>query len=177
MEWISWLALLDGHDHLIAREVIQRGVAAVFMLAFLSSYHQFPVLLGERGLLPAPEFLDRVGDRVGPTLFRWHRTPYSDRLLRAMCLVGIVLGATVVVGLPQQGPAWSMIAVFGAMWLLYLSIHSVGQVFYGFGWESMLLECGFLVGFLGSHAVAPPLLILFFAFQRYFLRGISIGGF
>ncbi|MGO3208774.1 MAG: lipase maturation factor family protein [Brachybacterium sp.] len=173
MEWTSWLALLDGHDHLIAREVIQRGVAAVFMLAFLSSFHQFPVLLGERGLLPATEFLERVGDRAGPTLFRWRRTPYSDRLLRVMCLVGIVLGAAVVVGLPQQGPAWSMIAVFGVMWLLYLSIHSVGQVFYGFGWESMLLECGFLVGFLGSHAVAPPLLILFFL--RWMLLRLEFG--
>ncbi|MGO1568648.1 MAG: lipase maturation factor family protein, partial [Brachybacterium sp.] len=147
------LALLDGSDHMIARDVIQRGVAAVFVLAFLSTFRQFPGLLGEEGLLPAKDFLERAGDRAGPTLFRWRLTPYSDRLLRIMCLVGIVLGAAVVAGLPQQGPAWSMIAVFGVMWGLYLSIHSVGQIFYGFGWESMLLECGFLVGFLGSHAV------------------------
>lgn len=173
MDLTALLSLLEGHDHLIAREVIQRGVAAVFVLAFLSSLRQFPVLLGERGLLPAEEFLARAGDRAGPTLFRWHRTPYSDSLLRVMCLAGIVLGAAVVVGLPQQGPAWSMIAVFGAMWGLYLSIHSVGQVFYGFGWESMLLECGFLVGFLGSHEVAPPLLILFFL--RWMLLRLEFG--
>lgn len=48
------------------------------------------------------------------------------------------------------------------MWGLYLSIHSLGQRFYGFGWESMLLEVGFVVGFLGSHAVPPPTLILLF---------------
>lgn len=167
------LALLDGSDHMIARDVIQRGVAAVFVLAFLSTFRQFPVLLGEEGLLPAKDFLERAGDRAGPTLFRWRLTPYSDRLLRIMCLVGIVLGAAVVAGLPQQGPAWSMIAVFGVMWGLYLSIHSVGQIFYGFGWESMLLECGFLVGFLGSHAVAPPLLILFFL--RWMLLRLEFG--
>ncbi|ATG52841.1 hypothetical protein CFK38_15880 [Brachybacterium vulturis] len=173
MDWSSWLGLLDGHDFTIAREVIQRGVAAVFLLAFLSTFHQFPVLLGERGLLPAPDFLERAGDRAGPTLFRWRRTPYSDRLLRVMCLAGMLLGALTVLGLPQQGPAWTTIVVFGAMWALYLSIHSVGQIFYGFGWESMLLECGFLVGFLGSHAVAPPLLILFFL--RWMLLRLEFG--
>lgn len=173
MDWSSWLGLLDGHDFTIAREVIQRGVAAVFVLAFGSTFHQFPVLLGERGLLPVPDFLERAGDRAGPTLFRWRRTPYSDRLLRAMCLAGMLLGALTVLGLPQQGPAWTTIVVFGAMWGLYLSIHSVGQVFYGFGWESMLLECGFLVGFLGSHAVAPPLLMLLFL--RWMLLRLEFG--
>lgn len=173
MDWTGWPALLEGHEYTLAREIIQRGVAAVFVLAFLSTYHQFPVLLGERGLLPVPEFLERAGRRAGPTLFRWRRTPYSDRLLRAMCLLGMLLGAATVLGLPQQGPAWTTIAVFGAMWGLYLSLHSVGQVFYGFGWESMLLECGFLVGFLGSHAVAPPLLILLFL--RWMLLRLEFG--
>ena len=46
-----------------------------------------------------------------------------------------------------------MLAVFGTMWAMYLSIVSVGQIFYGYGWESMLLECGALMGLLGSHAV------------------------
>lgn len=173
MDWTGWLALLDGHDYLIAREVLQRGVAAVFLLAFLSTFHQFPVLLGERGLLPVPELLKRAGGRLGPTLFSLRGFRYSDRLLRLMCLVGMALGAATVLGLPQQGPAWTMIVVFLAMWGLYLSIHSVGQIFYGYGWESMLLECGFLVGFLGSHAVAPPLLILLFL--RWMLLRLEFG--
>lgn len=61
MDWSSWLGLLDGHDYTIAREVIQRGVAAVFVLAFGSTFHQFPVLLGERGLLPVADFLQHAG--------------------------------------------------------------------------------------------------------------------
>lgn len=162
MDLSTWLALLDAHDRTIAREVIQRGVAVIYVIAFLSTYHQFPALLGERGLLPAPEHLARPSSRRSPSLFHWHRTPYSDRLLRPMCTVGMLLGASVVVGLPQQGPAWTTIPVFLAMWGLYLSIHSIGQRFYGFGWESMLLEVGFVVGFLGSHAVPPPTLILLF---------------
>ena len=109
MDVMSWIALGDAHDYEIAREVIQRGVAAVFVLAFASTHRQFPVLLGERGLLPTPEYLERAGDYVGPTIFRWRATPYSDRLLRLMCLAGILLGVSVVVGLPQQGPAWATI--------------------------------------------------------------------
>ena len=39
---------------------------------------------------------------------------------------------------------------FLALWLLYMSIVNVGQTFYGFGWEMLLLEAGFIVAFLGS---------------------------
>ena len=35
-----------------------------------------------------------------------------------------------------------------------LSFVNVGQTFYGFGWESMLLEAGFYAIFLGSRAHA-----------------------
>ncbi|GAA1484173.1 lipase maturation factor family protein [Brachybacterium fresconis] len=173
MEWMNGFALLDAQDYTIAREIIQRGVAAVFVLAFASTYRQFPVLLGERGLLPTPDHLARSLGRGGPSLFRWRRVGYSDRLLRGMCAVGMLLGASAVIGLPQQGPGWTTIPVFLAMWGLYLSIHSVGRIFYGYGWESMLLECGFIVGFLGSHQVAPPLLILWFL--RWMLLRLEFG--
>jgi len=173
MEWTSWLVLLEAHDYTIAREIILRGVAAVFVLAFLSTLNQFPALLGERGLLPAHEHLARPRARRGPSLFHTRLFPYSDRLLRVMCLIGMLLGASVVIGLPQQGPGWTTIPVFLVMWVLYLSIHSLGRTFYGFGWESMLLECGFLVGFLGSHEVAPPLLMLWFL--RWMLLRLEFG--
>ncbi|UQN29527.1 lipase maturation factor family protein [Brachybacterium kimchii] len=176
MDLHAWLSLLDAREYTIAREVIMRGVALVFVIAFASTWRQFPALLGERGLLPAPRYLARLeqrGIRGGPTLFRFSRTPYSDRLLRIMCAIGMLLGAACVLGLPQLGPAWTTIPVFLVMWGLYLSIHSVGQVFYGFGWESMLLECGAVVGFLGSDAVAPPLLILLFL--RWMLLRLEFG--
>ena len=39
--------------------------------------------------------------------------------------------------------------------MLYLSFVNVGQTFYGFGWETLLLEAGFLTIFAGGSAVAP----------------------
>ncbi|WP_210507066.1 lipase maturation factor family protein [Naasia sp. SYSU D00057] len=151
MEWLA------ANDSEIARQVLQRGIGAVYLIAFLSTLAQFPALLGERGLLPVPRLIARAGGAIGPTLFRWR---YSDGLLRAVAIVGAVLAALVVVGLPQTGPPWVPMLVFLVMWALYLSIVNVGQTFYGFGWESLLLEAGFTAAFLGSNEVAPPTTIM-----------------
>jgi hypothetical protein len=159
MEWFgSWLGGWFGTaDFGLARFVLQRGIAAIFLLAFVSSALQFPALLGEHGLLPVPRYLVRVARPPGPTLFRWR---YSDGLLRAVAWTGASLGLAVVLGLPQLGPAWVPMAVFLAMWLLYMSIVNVGQVFYGFGWEILLLEAGFLAAFLGSNQTTTPAITL-----------------
>lgn len=154
VDWVGWF---DAPDYGIAREVLQRGIAAVYFLAFLSGKNQFPALLGERGLLPAPRFLERYGRLAMPTLFRWR---YSDRLLRAVCLTGMAIAVTLVAGLPQLGPPWLPLIAFLALWLMYMSIVNVGQTFYSFGWEILLLEAGFTVAFLGSNQTAPPKTIL-----------------
>ncbi|MDQ1513934.1 MAG: hypothetical protein QOC59_1776, partial [Microbacteriaceae bacterium] len=145
---MGWFAATDAE---FARQVLQRGVAAVYVLAFVSTARQFPALLGEHGLLPVPRFLARM--RPGPTLFRWR---YSDRLLAVVCWTGVTVALALVLGLPQRGPDWLPMLAFLAIWGLYLSIVSVGQTFYGFGWETLLLEAGFTVAFLGSDSSPPP---------------------
>ncbi|MET0782726.1 MAG: lipase maturation factor family protein [Leifsonia flava] len=167
----------DAPDYEFAREVLQRGVAALYLVAFLSSLNQFRVLLGEHGLLPVPDFVEvlrRVPARHrGFSLFRWR---YSDRLLAVVCWLGMLLAASVVLGLPQSGPAWVPLLVFLVLWLSYMSIVTVGQTFYGFGWEMLLLEAGFTVGFLGSNEVPPPtwiiLLIAWLVFRLEFGAGM-----
>ena len=57
--------------------------------------------------------------------------------------------------------------------MLYLSIANVGQTFYSFGWESMLLEAGFFAAFLGPRMLAPsPIVILIF---RWMLFRVEFG--
>ncbi|MGW9167255.1 lipase maturation factor family protein [Agromyces sp. NPDC055658] len=158
MDWTAWF---DAHDYEVARQVLQRGVAALAVVAFVSTLNQFRPLLGERGLLPVPELLRRAsapGARLrGPSLFRWG---YSDRRLVVVAATGIVLAASLVAGLPQLGPPWLPLVLFLALWVLYLSVVNVGQTFYGFGWEMLLCEALFTVAFLGSDEVPPPVVTI-----------------
>jgi hypothetical protein len=62
---------------------------------------------------------------------------------------------------------------WAVMWALYLSIVNVGQVWYGFGWESLLLETGFLAIFLGNSDAAPPVFTLFLL--RWLLFRLEFG--
>ncbi len=158
---------MDGFasvDFEFARQVLQRGIAALFIVAFVSTLNQFRPLLGERGLLPAPELLDwaRTSKRgwtlLRPTVFRYVR--YTDRRLVALCVTGIVIAATLVCGIPQLFSPWVSMACFLALWLGYMSITSIGQTFYGFGWEMLLLEAGFLAAFLGSDAEPPATVVI-----------------
>jgi hypothetical protein len=151
MDWFS------APDYRIARLLIERGLALIYLIAFLVALNQFPALLGERGLLPAPRFLRRASFREAPSLFHLH---YSDAFLRAVAWTGIALSGALVVGLPQEGPLWLPMLVWLVLYVLYLSIVNVGQRFYSFGWESLLLEAGFLGIFLGNARTAPPFLVL-----------------
>ncbi|KQZ10673.1 hypothetical protein ASD23_00395 [Agromyces sp. Root1464] len=154
MDWTDWF---DAHDYEIARQILQRGVGALAFVAFLSTLNQFRPLLGEHGLLPVPELLRHASRLRGPSVFRWG---YSDRRLVVVAVVGLVLAASVVAGLPQLGPPWVPLIVFLVLWILYLSIVNVGQTFYGFGWEMLLCEALFTVAFLGSDQTPPPLTIV-----------------
>ncbi len=158
---------MDGFaavDFEFAREVLQRGIAALFVVAFVSTLNQFRPLLGEHGLLPAPELLDwarsspRARRMLRPTLFLYVR--YTDRRLVALCVAGIVVAGALVAGIPQLGPPWVPMLCFLALWLGYMSITSIGQTFYGFGWEMLLLEAGFLAAFLGSNDQPPPTVVI-----------------
>lgn len=158
---------MDGFaavDFELARQVLQRGIAALYLVAFISTVRQFRPLLGERGLMPAPELLAWVkGSRtraqlLKPTVFRW--VGYSDRRLAALCWGGIVVSVALVIGVPQLGPPWVPMLCFLALWFGYMSITSIGQTFYGFGWEMLLVEAGFVAAFLGSNTQPPPTLVI-----------------
>lgn len=151
---LDWLA---APDHVAARWVVQHLVALVYVIAFTVALAQFRPLLGERGLTPIPRFLARTTFRRHPSVFHLR---YSDVLFRAVAGMGLVLALAALAGATDVLPLGAGIALWGLLWVLYLSIVTVGQVWYGFGWESLLLEAGFLVTFLGPADVAPPAPIL-----------------
>ncbi len=152
---MSWL---DAPQYWLTRFVFERALGVIYVVAFLTALNQFRPLLGEHGLLPVPRFVRRVRFGDAPSLFQLR---YSDRLLLASAWLGVLLGASVVAGLPQSGPLWVPMVVWLALWALYLSIVNVGQTFYSFGWESLLCEVGALAVFLGNARTAPPILLVF----------------
>jgi hypothetical protein len=139
-------------DVSLVRLIVQRALAAIYLIAFLAVARQFKPLLGERGLLPVPAFLKGVRFSDAPSIFHWR---YSDRLLTVIAVAGLTISASALLGLSDAGPSWLSLVSWLLLWVLYLSIVNVGQTFYAFGWESMLLEAGFFAAFLGPAGVAP----------------------
>ncbi|HKC29874.1 MAG TPA: hypothetical protein VKB75_17800, partial [Jatrophihabitans sp.] len=75
----SWFR---ADDYWLSRLVFERGLALIYLVAFLVALNQFRALLGSDGMLPIPRFLSRVSFRRAPSLFHWR---YSDRLFAAVC--------------------------------------------------------------------------------------------
>ena len=132
-------------------------MAVLYLIAFWSTLNQFRALLGEHGLLPAPR---RPGRRpaTGPDGLQPLATTPTSRLV-GVAVVGMVLAAALVAGIPQAGPPWVPLAGFLVLYGLYMSIVNIGQTFYGFGWERLLLEAGFMVG-VPRLATAPPMPVI-----------------
>jgi hypothetical protein len=108
--------------------------------------------------------------RDAPSLFQFR---YSDGLVVAVGVTGIAVGALLLFDLPQQGPIWLPMLAWLVLWALYLSVVNVGQIFYGFGWESLLLETGALAVFLGNDETAPPILVV--VLVRWLLFRVEFG--
>ncbi len=160
-----WFGQID-----LVRLAIQRGMAAIYFVAFLAVLRQFKPLLGERGLLPVPAYLKKASALGSPSIFFWR---YSDRLLDGAAWTGLIVSACAIGGLTEAGPVWLSMASWLLLWALYLSIVNVGQTFFAFGWESMLLEAGFFTAFLGPARMQPsivPVLIL-----RWMLFRVELG--
>jgi hypothetical protein len=150
----------NAPEYWLGRLILERGIAIVYVLAFVGAARQFRALLGERGLLPVPKYLARQSFRQSPSIFHIH---YSDRFFATIAWLGALLSAAMALGVAGVLPLWAAMLVWLLLWVLYLSIVNVGQTWYSFGWESLMLETGFLAIFLGNDRVAPPLLAMWMA--------------
>ncbi|WP_035795799.1 lipase maturation factor family protein [Kitasatospora mediocidica] len=154
----------------LSRLVLLRLLAAVYLVGFLAAARQFRALIGVHGILPVPRFLARRPFRRAPSIFQFG---YSDLGFAVVAWTGAALAAAVLAGAADAVPLWASMLFWTALWVLYLSIVNVGQVWYGFGWESLLLEAGFLAVFLGNATVAPPTPVLWLF--RWLLFRVEFG--
>jgi hypothetical protein len=164
---MDWLA---APGDWLGRLVFQRGLAAIYVVAFLVAANQFRALIGAHGLTPVPAYLRQVSFRRAPSVFHLR---YSDRFFAAVAWAGAGLSAAVAAGLADLVPLGAAMAMWALLWALYLSIVNVGQVWYGFGWESLLCEAGVLAVFLGNARTAPPVLVMWLL--RWLLFRLEFG--
>jgi len=134
------------------RSVILKGLAIVYLIAFLSLIPQLSGLIGAHGILPTGEYLDTIRTQTGlerywllPTL-AWMNS--SDMFLQALCWTGCGLAIALFMDIA------SLTSLFG-MFVLYLSIVSIGQDFLSFQWDILLLEAGFAGMLLAHRALLP----------------------
>ena len=139
---------MNPRGYRLTRFWILRLLALVYATAFLVLVLQHQALIGSGGLLPADLFLERIrasydgsvseAAMLLPTLF-W--IDCSDATLRAAAWSGLILSLLALIGVSNALLQFTL-------WALYLSFVQIGQLFYGYGWESQLAETGFLVIFL-----------------------------
>ncbi len=144
--------LNSGTNHqIIITHLFLRGLGLIYFIAFFSLWLQIDGLIGSEGILPAQRFLENFQEQTGggfgelPTLF-WLNS--SDVMLNALALAGALLAFAAIL-LPFSTILW------GLLWVLYLSLFNVGQVFLSFQWDILLLETGFLAIFLLPFSLVP----------------------
>jgi hypothetical protein len=154
MDWLS------APEYWLGRLILERGTAVVYVVAFVAAARQFRALIGEHGLLPVPRYLARHSFIRTPSIFHLH---YSDRFFATFAWSGAALAAGMAAGLADVVPLGVTVLLWLLLWVAYLSVVNVGQTWYLFGWESLLLEMGFLAIFLGNDRIAPPVLAMWLA--------------
>ncbi|XP_062611448.1 lipase maturation factor 1-like [Saccostrea cucullata] len=144
---------LQTNTFWLTRIVLLRYIGFIYFVAFLVALHQNKELCGQQGLIPAHKFLKRIQQETkGINMETFTRIPslvwlidYEenlDKFLDYTAYAGLALSLFVIV---VGGANWFIMI---GLWVLYHSIVNLGSTWYGFGWESQLLETGFLATFL-----------------------------
>jgi lipase maturation factor 1 len=145
-----WGRHVEPPSHVLVRRVFLRSIGIIYLIAFVSLWVQIAGLIGRNGIAPAHLAMDSARRQVAAEMIgvdRYHLVPTfcwfeaGDAFLKFQCAAGTVLAALLILGV---APAPCLFL----LWLIYLSLTTVGGVFLGFQWDNLLLETGLLAVFL-----------------------------
>ena len=150
------------------RQLQIRSLGAISWVAFLILFWQGRALWGDRGLLPISRVIDQFHL---PSLFVFLE---PDAWIRPLAGLGLLFSTFLVLGRAN-------VPLLLGIWAIQLSFVNSGQLFYGYGWETQLLELIFLSLPLvplwhwklasSSH---PPMRVAIWA-QRWMLFRLMLG--
>ena len=151
--WVTrllWGVPVRSETYRVTSWLFLRLLGAIYLVAFASFGTQAAGLIGSHGILPEADFLRGVHAYLGaaaywnvPTLLWLNR---GDVYLRAVWILGVCLSLFLLCGANGRPLRF-------ALFVLYLSLDTAGQVFMSYQWDALLLEAGFLAVFLGSEVV------------------------
>src|SRR6266542_5893250 len=140
--------------YVLSRWLFLRLVGVVYLVVFASLAVQVRGLIGEHGLFPLGEYLERARETYGegawrllPTRFWWDA---SDRALVVITVSGMALAGLLILDVLP-------LIVLPVLWLFYLSLAVAGQDFLSFQWDGLLLEAGFLAALWAPAGWFPSL--------------------
>uniref|UniRef100_F6Z6S9 Lipase maturation factor 1 n=1 Tax=Equus caballus TaxID=9796 RepID=F6Z6S9_HORSE len=130
-------ARLGAGTFWLTRIVLLRALAFVYFVAFLVAFHQNKQLIGDRGLLPCRLYLRSVQQHFrggagwdavsyAPTLLWLLDWSHMDSNLDAIALLGLGVSSFILV------TGCANMVLMAALWVLYMSLVNVGQVWYSF---------------------------------------------
>uniref|UniRef100_A0A8D0GGK3 Lipase maturation factor 1 n=1 Tax=Sphenodon punctatus TaxID=8508 RepID=A0A8D0GGK3_SPHPU len=117
----------------LSRLVLLRAIASLYLLAFLVAYNQNKQLLGEKGLLPSQLYLQSVKRyfkgkinldslSYAPTILWFLDWSGMDGNLDSLAGIGLAISAFVLV------TGCANMVLMAVLWMLYLSLVNVGQI-------------------------------------------------
>ena len=152
-----WGSHVEQPTYYLTRWLFLRALGVVYLVAFVSLWTQISGLIGHNGILPADQLMpaaSRQCDALGIGLGRFHLMPTlcwlnaSNGFLDFQCAAGTVLAILLVAGIAP-------VPCLFLLWLIYLSLATVGLDFLGFQWDNLLLETGFLAIFFAPLQLLP----------------------
>lgn len=167
--------MFDTSNYLISAELFLRLLGAVYLFAFGAFLFQYKGLFGAQGILPIAFFLRQMQQYLKTPRERFYQLPTilwwgsSDLAILLLFVSGCILATLLILSI------YPPVMLF-LLFILYLSVISVGQDFLSFGWEMFLLEITINAFFLSLTVIPNPLIwfsLNFLLFRFHFEAGIS----
>jgi len=147
--------MLDPESYTLAVQLLPRLLGFIYFFAIGAFIFQIRGLIGSNGILPVTDYLNMVhrhyrqkGFFYVPSLFWIHS---SNAALLGLTIAGTALSVFLMAG--YYVPLMLLL-----LYIIYLSIVSVGQNFLSFGWEGFLLEVT-VHAFLLSLTIVPNMMV------------------
>ena len=141
--------------YLYARWIFLRALGLIFLSAFYSFAFQIHGLIGERGILPARDYLAQVHTVLGGIKQFWYAPTLlwigsGDTALTVLIAAGVACSVLLVANV------WPKLSV-ALCTVLFLSCIATLQDFSSYQSDGMLLEAGFVSTFFAPRGVWPRL--------------------